>query len=404
MPATAGALGAPVGQVRGAARSGASTEAAESSRMDLRVAGGRVVARTPVAPSADRLTGDGDELVTADGLTLLPGWIDLQVNGAFGIDLTSNPDGLWDLAERLPPTGVTAFLPTLVSPRADTVAAAIAAWHAGPPDGWTGAAPLGWHIEGPFIAAAHRGTHPRESLRPVDVDGLRTWAASGAVRMVTLAPELSGAEEAIGVLTAAGVVVAAGHTGADHDQAVAAVAAGVRAVTHVCNAMRPLHHRDPGLVSVALTDPNLSLGVIADGIHIHPAVLRLLLQAAGANRIHLVTDAMAAAGLGAGAHRLGDLQVTVADDGPRNPAGGLAGSAATYDQVVRVWQAATASGPSALARVTSGTAAALLGDPDRGHLAVGARADVTGVDAAGRVALTIIDGRVLHPRDPEGTR
>ena len=356
---------------------------------DLRLAGGRVVA-SDTADASDRI-------ITTGGLTVLPGWLDLQVNGGFGTDLSSNPSGVWELGWRLPATGVTAFLPTLVSPDPDTVTAAIAAWQDGPPLGWSGAVPLGWHVEGPFIAPAQRGTHPATSLRPIDVGLLRTWAASGAVRLVTLAPELDGAEEAIAVLRGAGVVVSIGHTAATTVDALRAADAGASAVTHLFNAMPPLHHRDPGLVGVALTDPRLALGIIADGLHLDPRTLRLIAAAAGPDRIHLITDAMAAAGLGHGRHRLGDLDVVVGEDGPRNPDGGLAGSASTYDQVVRVWQQATGTGRAGLARVTSGTAATLLGDPDRGHLRPGARADVTANDAHGRVALTIIGGDVRHP-------
>lgn len=358
----------------------------------VRLSGGRVV-----EGSAEGWTGS---VVDAEGLTLLPGWIDLQVNGAFGIDLSSTPEGLWDLAAELPATGVTAFLPTLVSPDPETVARAIDAWAAGPPPGWTGSVPLGWHVEGPFIAPSHRGTHPATSLRPVDTDLLQAWASSGAVRLVTLAPELAGAAPAIARLVAHGVVVAAGHSGASADQAQVAFDAGVRAVTHVFNAMPPLHHRDPGLVGAALADPRVVLGVIGDGLHLAPLVLRLLHQTAGPDRIALVTDAMAAAGLGEGRHRLGNLEITVGPDGPRNADGGLAGSAATYDKVVRTWRAAVQPGASAdhpaLAQVTSATAAALLGEGDRGHLSSGARADVTGVDADGRVVLTIVGGQILH--------
>lgn len=327
--------------------------------------------------------------------TVMPGWVDLQVNGGFGVDLTSEPAHVWDLAARLPATGVTAFAPTLVSARPDVVADAIAVTAAGPPAGWVGATVLGWHLEGPFLAPARRGTHPSDALRPVDLDLLGGWADSGQVALVTLAPELPHGLEAVRRLCGAGVAVAAGHTDADHATTARALAVGVRMATHLFNAMPPLHHRAPGPVGALLTDREVRLGVIADGLHLGPATLAMLHRLAG-DRVVLVTDAMAAAGLPHGRHRLGEVEVVVGEDGPRNAEGGLAGSAATYEDVVRTWCAATGVGVQDLIAVTSANAAAVLGLPDRGHLRPGARADLTVIDDQQRVLATVVDGVTLH--------
>ncbi len=365
--------------VRGGSVAGAAGGPADDLWLD-----GPVVGRRSRAP---------DRVVDADGLVLLPGWIDTQVNGAFGIDLTSTPDRVWGLASRLVDTGVTAFLPTLVSPDAATVALAVEVL-AAVPDDWRGARPLGWHLEGPFIAPDQRGTHPASQLRGIDLDEVDRWAASGRVRLVTLAPEVDGAVEAVRRLVAGGVVVAAGHSAADHEAARSGFDAGITGVTHLFNAMPGLHHREPGLLTAALADPRIRLGAIGDGLHLAPETLALLDRLVP-DRIHLVTDAMAAAGLDQGTYRLGDLEVVLGDDGPRNPDGGLAGSAATYDEVVRTWQRATGAASSELAPVTSSTAAGLLGEGGRGHLRPGAVADVTGVDATGTVALVVAGGQVL---------
>ncbi len=336
------------------------------------------------------------------GLTVLPGRIDLQVNGAYGHDLTADPATVWAVGERLPATGVTAFLPTLVSPAPDVVARAIEVLAAGPPDGWRGAVPLGWHVEGPFLDPAHRGTHPADAIRDVDLDLLETWAASGHVRLVTLAPERPGGLEAVALLAGRGVVVSAGHSGATYEQAMAAFDAGATFATHLFNAMPPLHHRDPGLPGAALDRPDVTVGLIADGLHLHPATLRLVHRAAGPDRIALVTDAMAAAGLGPGTYRLGDLEVTMGPSGPRNPDGGLAGGGATLDEVAAVWRAATGADHLATSTVTATTPARLLGDPSRGHLRDGARGDVLALAADGTVVVTAVDGEILHDlRDQE---
>ncbi len=333
---------------------------------------------------------------TASDPRVVPGFVDLQVNGGWGIDLASDPEGVWQLASRLPSTGVTAFLPTLVSSSPETVDHALAVLAAGPPEGWRGARPLGWHLEGPFLAPRRRGVHAIEAIRPPDRDLFARWLGTGQVAMVTLAPELPGAATCIASARAAGVVVSAGHSDATYEQAVEAFAAGVTAVTHLGNAMSGLHHRAPGLVGAALATPGVVVGVIADGHHLHPGMLGLVAAAAG-DRVALVTDAVAAAGLPAGQHRLGGTVVTTStDQPPRDVDGRLAGSSLDLARAVTLWQSAT--GRSAADAIGAATAvpAGLLGLPDRGRLSEGAVADWCVLDDDGGVRTTVVGGHVVH--------
>lgn len=331
-----------------------------------------------------------------DGTRVVPGLLDLQVNGGWGIDLASDPEGLWRLAARLPSTGVTAFLPTLVSSSPPTVDRALDVLAAGPPPGWHGAWPLGWHLEGPFLAPERRAVHAAAAIRPPDPDLLDGWLATGQVAMVTLAPELPGAAACIDLARAAGVVVSAGHSDATFDQAREAFARGVTAVTHVGNAMSGVHHREPGLVGAALTTPGVVVGVIADGHHLHPGMLALVDAAAG-ERVALVTDAIAAAGLPGGRHRLGETVVTTSSDQPpRDPDRRLAGSTLDLPRAISTWQSATGRSLADAVAAATVVPAVLLGRHDRGRIEEDAVADWCVLDDDGAVRTTVAGGRVVH--------
>jgi N-acetylglucosamine-6-phosphate deacetylase len=261
--------------------------------------------------------------------------LDLQVNGAGGFDLTEEPESIWRVGAVLPRFGVTAFLPTLVSPSWDTVARAQDALAAGPPEGYAGADPLGWHVEGPFIAPSRSGAHDPARLQLPDVAAVRDWSPRSGIRIVTLAPELPGALEVVGALVANGVVVSAGHSAATYDQAVAGFDAGIRYVTHLFNAMAPLDHREPGLSGAALADDRVTIGLIVDGLHVHPAVVRLVRRAVGAERLAVVSDAIAALGMPPGAYRLAGRDVIVDESSARLPDGVLAGCVVGLDEAIR---------------------------------------------------------------------
>ncbi|MEO7430212.1 MAG: N-acetylglucosamine-6-phosphate deacetylase [Acidimicrobiales bacterium] len=329
------------------------------------------------------------------GMLVVSGFIDLQCNGGLGIDLASNPERLWDLGAQLPRWGVTAWLPTIVTTPPGIVERALATLAAGPPPGWVGAEPLGLHLEGPFLSPAKRGAHPAALLRPATMAAIDGWSRAAGVALVTLAPELEGALEVIEALVERGVVVSLGHSAATADQAMAGVDAGATWVTHLFNAMVPLHHREPGLAGVALTDERLHVGLIADGIHVDPSVVTVAQRALG-DRLTLVTDAVAALGMPEGRQALGRSEVTVDADGVRLADGTLAGSNLAMDQAVRNLMAFT--GCSAEVAVCAGTEAParVLGDERRGTLAVGSRADLVVLDGERRVVATVIGGRIVH--------
>lgn len=265
----------------------------------------------------------------------LGGLIDLQVNGAGGHDLTSAPESLWAVGAALRGSGVDAYLPTLVSPSWAIVERARAAWAAGAPPGYAGATPLGWHVEGPFIAPSRAGAHDPATLREPDARVVADWAPGSGIRMVTLAPELPGALEVVAALVGHGVVVSAGHSAASYEQAVAGFDAGIRSVTHLFNAMAPLDHREPGLAGAALADERVTIGLIPDGFHVHPAMVGIVRRAVGADRLAIVTDAIAALGMAPGEYRLANRDVTVDGSSARLPGGGLAGSVIGLDAAVR---------------------------------------------------------------------
>jgi N-acetylglucosamine-6-phosphate deacetylase len=357
--------------------------------------------RPPAAPGAP--TPWAARRLDAAGLLVVPGFVDLQCNGAVGVDITADPERLWEVAAALPRWGVTSWLPTVVTAPPAIRARALAALRSGPPGGPDGvrpfAVPLGLHIEGPFLAPERRGAHPAEHLRAPDPSLVADegWSRQSGVALVTLAPELPRALDVVGELVAAGVVVSAGHSSASAEEATAAIDAGVTAVTHLFNAMRPLHHRDPGLAGVALSDERVRVGAIADGIHLHPATVALAARALG-DRLCLVTDAVAALGMPGGRVPLGVLEASATDDGVRLVDGTLAGSDLSLDRAVRNL-AAFADVPLTQAVTAATTApAALLGLGDRGVIRAGAVADLTLLDTGGAVVATVVGGRVAFDR------
>ena len=351
-------------------------------RVDLAIDDGLVVARL----------ARGRELDAA-GLLVAPGFVDLQCNGGLGIDLAGEPERLWELGAALPRYGVAAWLPTIVTSPEGTVDRAQAVLAAGPPEGWRGALPLGLHLEGPFLSPSTRGAHPADLLRPPSRTAIDGWSRAGGVALVTIAPDLDGALPVISELAARGVVVSLGHTPATVDQAAAGIEAGATWVTHLFNAMAPLHHREPGLVGVALTDARVHVGLIPDGIHVHPSVVALAQRALG-SRLTIVTDAVAALGQPPGAYG----PITVGDDGVRLADGTLAGSNLAMDQGVRNLVAFSGCAAAEAVHAASTAPATLLADPTRGSLAVGARGDLVLLTPELDLVATVVGGEVLHDR------
>jgi N-acetylglucosamine-6-phosphate deacetylase len=326
-----------------------------------------------------------------------PGLIDLQVNGAFGHEVGGDPAALAALAAALPRTGVTSFLPTLVSGPADSYragAAALRAAAAAP-----GARRLGLHLEGPLLSTARVGAHD-----PVAVEGgdaaleavLDELVSSDALRIVTLAPERPGALALIRRLRDAGVVTSLGHTDARYAELIAGVDAGASLVTHLYNAMRPFQHREPGSVGAALTDDRLTVGLIADGVHAHPAALNLALRAKGWERVALVTDAVSATGQPPGTYALGGAPLVSDGETARRPDGTLAGSTLTLDRAVRVMVERAGAHVEEALSMASAVPARLLDRDDLGRLAAGCAADLVLWSAALEVQATFVGGRPFY--------
>ena len=337
------------------------------------------------------------EMLPADDLLLAPGYIDLQINGAFGCDFTANPSTIWEVGTQLPRCGVTAFLPTIITSPKETVATAQEVLCQGPPTGYKGAMPLGLHLEGPFLNPEKRGAHNPAYLRAPDQTDIRDWSADRGVRLVTLAPELSGAPDLIRVLRSRGVVVSAGHSLATLEQAVVGIEAGITYGTHLFNAMPPLAHRDPGLVGALLADRRVTVGVIADGVHLHPNLINLVHRAKGPEQVNLVTDAIAAFGMPPGTYRLGNSDVISNGKEVRIANGTLAGSALSLDQAVRNFSEFTGCRLSeAIQTVTSVSASALGLGESSGRVAPGYRDNLTLLDSDLRVLATIVAGEVVY--------
>jgi N-acetylglucosamine-6-phosphate deacetylase len=339
-------------------------------------------------------------VLEANGLTAVPGFLELQLNGAFGHDFTSDPASMWAVGDGLARHGITAYLPTIVTSERGSVEAALDAL-ARPDPAATGAVPLGIHVEGPFLSPERAGAHDRALLRDPDLEEVRRWADAGGVRILTLAPELPHGLDVIRQASARGIVVAVGHTDADAATAAAAVDAGARYATHLFNAMPPFRHRMPGAAGALLADARVTVGLILDRHHLDPIVVSLVERMAH-GRVSLVSDAIAALGLGDGTHRLGGLTVEVQDGAARLPDGTLAGSATPLDVCVRSFAAMTRAPGEAIGAVTSVPARLLGLDDGRGALRVGGRADIVLVDAELEVQATIIGGTVAFAGDALG--
>ena len=336
-----------------------------------------------------------------DGAILAPGFIDIHMHGGAGLDvMRASPAELPHLNKFLTTHGVTGYFPTTVAAPLDQTCAALerlADAIAAAPGSSNGnavqARPLGIHLEGPFLSHKRRGVHPPEYLVEPTLEIFeRLWqAARGQLRMMTIAPELPGALEVIAEAARRKVCVSIGHSDAVLDAARAAVRAGARHATHTFNAMRPLDHRDPGILAEVLTDSRLTADIIADGIHVAPEVVQLFLQAKGVERAVLITDATAAAGMPDGTYQLGPIQVEV-KDGRCTMDGKLAGSVLTMDRAVRnLTQFAGWSLQNAVRAATLNPARA-AGLAYSGKLIPGAEANLVVLGSDGRVRQTFVRG------------
>ena len=354
---------------------------------------------TQIAPTAELTIPPGTQIIDASGQILVPGYIDLQFNGAFGHDFTADPATIWPVSTKLPRFGVTSYLPTVITSPLENINYARHVLRSERPADFQGSEPLGLHIEGPFLNPKKKGAHNPVYIQPPNLTHIAGWSPEGGVRLVTLAPEMPGALPVIEALTARGVIVSAGHSMATYDQAIAGIAAGIRYGTHLFNAMTPVGHRQPGLPIALLTTPEAVVGLIPDGIHVHPGLIKLIWSAKGSAGLNLVSDAMAALGMPPGKYLLNEFEVTVTETDSRLADGTLAGSILPIDEAVRNLITYTSCTlPEALATVTTTPAQLLAIDHQRGRIAPGHIADLLLLTPDLQVAATIAAGNIVYQK------
>lgn len=346
---------------------------------------------------------NADSSIELDGATLFPGFIDLHIHGAIGVDVNSaTVSALRRVTQFLATKGVTSWLPTLVPAAADEYERAVAAISEliGRPanaESVPGARVLGVHYEGPFVNSEQCGALHREHFRTfqtsADLDSLPTIEHQDAVHMMTVAPDIAGGIDLISELRRRGWVVSIGHTRATPDTLDKAKEAGARHMTHFMNAMSPMHHRAPGPVGWGLINDDVSLDLIADGVHLDPMMLKVLLRCVGPSRLALISDAIAATGQGDGDYDIWGEKITVERGRTRNKNGNIAGSVISMLEAVRRMLALGVS-ESDVACMASLNPARLLGiEKDCGSIEPGKRADLVAIDGEGKVKLTLVRGQ-----------
>jgi N-acetylglucosamine-6-phosphate deacetylase len=363
----------------------------------LLVEGGRI-ARVGV----EREAPSGTRVFNLEGLTLYPGFIDVHIHGAVGVDtLEADAHDLHRVALFLAREGVTAWLPTLVpAPNEDYGRAvqAVEELMRAHDERAPAARAVGLHYEGPFVnerqCGALRTAYFKTFTRGDELEELPTIGVEGAAHMITLAPEVEGGVNLVKELARRGWVVSIGHTRASLETLEEARRAGARHMTHFLNAMSPLHHREPGPIGWGLLQDDVTVDLIADGVHSDPLMLRLVLRCKTPARVSLISDAVAPAGLGDGEYRVWSETITVEGGRTRNERGSIAGSVISMLDAARNVRALGLS-ETDLARVASLNPARLLRlDGVCGSIEEGKRADLTALDAEGRVRLTLVGGRV----------
>lgn len=341
--------------------------------LDVVVEDGRITevleAGTPAPPAA--------AVLDAAGLIVSPGFIDVQINGGWGGDITTDPGAVTTIARCLPPTGVTAFCPTVLTAPASARRAALErideVSKVGPP----AATVLGLHLEGPVINPARAGAHRVEMIPPRPPADSVEWSGANGVAMVTLAPERKGAMELISELVSQGVTVALGHTDADADVVAEAVRRGATMVTHLFNAMAPFTHRRPGPVGAVLDCDALTASLVCDGIHLHPTAVSIAWRILGVERAIMISDATAAlGGSGPESVTLAGRPVDVTGNAVLTADGSLAGSVLTLDRAVRNLVAFTSCSAAEALHTATANPARVLGLADRGRIEPGAAADL----------------------------
>lgn len=329
---------------------------------------------------------------------LIPGLIDLHIHGAHGKDvMDADEEALHVISQALAAEGVTGFLATTMTAHAEQIERVLKTIVAATPH-LPGAALLGVHLEGPFIAEHKAGAQLIDAIRLPDRDLMEHWqsVAQQMIKLVTLAPELSGALEFISALHNMNIIASIGHTNATYEETVAAIAAGCTQATHLFNAMRGIHQREPGAATALLLSDKINAELIVDGLHLHPAIVELALQVKGKERLLLVTDAMRAKCMGNGQYELGGQTVFVTDDKVFLADGTLAGSVLRMPQAIKNMVEFSKCTLAEAVLMASYNPARVLGlSEQKGLIAIGKVADLVVLDAQLNVMLTMRDGKEI---------
>ncbi len=341
----------------------------------------------------------GDRRLDAAGAYLLPGFVDLHVHGGNGFDVMDG-DGaaLQGLCDFFAQQGVTSFLATTMADSRASIDRAMHAMRAF--SRRAGSNFIGVHLEGPYLNPDFRGSQPAAHLRLPNPDEYRPWLDSGIIKLITLAPELAGAGELMAEALERGIRLSIGHSGASYDAAQDYIAAGLSQVTHTFNGMAGIHHRQPGIFVACSEHPSVRFEIIPDGVHVHPAVVRMLVKLVGSGRVLAITDAMRAAGLSDGQYGMGDVAVIVKDGVARDQHGSLAGSTLTMDAALcNLMRFCGMSLAEALPMLTRTPARSIGMYPRKGSLQIGADADFVFWDEARGVMATFIGGNCVYQPD-----
>ena len=343
------------------------------------------------------------EIIEAQNKFIVPGYIDIHVHGGGGSDVM---DGEYEAIKQVATThsrfGTTAFLPTTMTMTKDKIIKSLKSIHEARLKGTGTAEILGIHLEGPYINPEKKGAQKEEDIKKVSVEEFLEFnkASGNLIRLVTIAPEMPGAIDFIRWLHQQGIIVSVGHSNATYKQVQEGIQAGLSHVTHIFNAMRGLHHREPGVVGAALSSPKLIVEMIADGIHLHPIVLKMLTQIKESEKLVLITDAMRATGFKEGTYDLGGQEVIVTKGQARLKDGTLAGSVLTMDKAVK--NMVTKVGiqlPKAIQMASYNPAKSMGIDDKKGSLELGKDADIVILNKNLETELTIVAGKVVYRRN-----
>lgn len=367
----------------------------------LLIEGGRIQTMTSGAVPAV-VKDQAETIIQGKGALALPGFIDLHTHGAAGVNLMDADEaGFQKVSQFFASHGVTGFLATSWSASSQSIEQMLATVKM-VMGRETGAALLGVHLEGPFINPARAGAQSPREIRPATSEEVLPYLDSGLVKLVTLAPEIEENQWLMQACVERGIRVSVGHSDATYLEMRHAVERGLSHVSHTFNGMRAFNHREPGVVGAALEIDDLTCEVIADGVHVHPAAIRLLLRSKPGDKVVLVTDSIPAAGLPPGVIYLQGRKVRFSEHEARLQDGTLAGSVLTMDQALRNLEQMTGKAVEALYRYSSQNAARVLGLADsKGVIQEGKDADLALLDTSLQVELTMVSGKIVYQRQVE---